>query len=299
MTDRAGHDPLIDTHLHMWDLDACEYAWITPAEGILNRSHAIDELEDERTAAGVTGAILVQAANSRCDTDLMRAAMDSHAYVRGVVGWVDLLKGAGVAADAEELRADGRIVGIRHLIHDEPDPDWVVQRAVIEGLRVLARVGLAFDVVAVTPRHLEHVPTLAREVPDLVLVIDHLAKPPIASGNLEAWKVRLAAAAAYPNVFAKVSGLDTAAGSPDWTADDLRPAFDHALEVFGAERLMYGGDWPVTRLGGGYARQHAAFERLTGELAQAERAAIRWETAARAYALPGDGAHGAGPEPAV
>jgi L-fuconolactonase len=97
----------------------------------------------------------------------------------------------------------------------------------------------------------------------------------------------MAAAAAHPNVFAKVSGLDTAAGSPDWTPDDLRPAFEHALRVFGADRLMYGGDWPVTLLGGGYARQHAAFEVLTAGLSETERAAIRAGSAARAYGLAG------------
>jgi L-fuconolactonase len=286
MTDDAL-DPLVDTHLHMWDLEACDYGWITPAVGILDRTHAIDEVDDERRAAGVTGAVLVQAANSRCDTDLMLAAMATHPWVSGVVGWVDLLRGAPAEGDAAGLAADGRVVGVRHLIHDEPDPDWVVRPAVIDALRALARVGLAFDVVAVLPRHLEHVPTLAAAVPELTLVIDHLAKPPIASGDLEGWKARLATAAAHPNVFAKVSGLDTAAGSPDWTPDDLRPAFDHALEVFGAARLMYGGDWPVSRLGGGYARQHAAFERLTDALSPTERAAIRSGTAIRAYGLAG------------
>jgi L-fuconolactonase len=285
VTDVTGPGPLIDAHLHTWDLDACDYPWITPAVGILERTHTIDEVDEERRAAGVTGAVLVQAANSRCDTDLMLRAMASHPWVLGVVGWVDLLRGAGAAEDAARLAADGRVVGVRHLIHDEPDADWVVRPVVIEALRALARVGLAYDVVAVLPRHLEHVPTLAAAVPELTLVIDHLAKPPIASGDLDGWKARLASAAAHPNVVAKVSGLDTAAGSAGWTADDLRPAFDHALEVFGADRLLYGGDWPVSRLGGGYTRQHAAFERLIDALSLAERSAIRSGTATRAYGL--------------
>lgn len=280
-----GSRTFIDAHLHMWDLDRCTYSWLTPATGILYRTHHLDEVDAERRAAGVDGAILVQAANSRCETDLMLEAMASHPWVAGVVGWVDLLAGAEVAPEAEELRATGLVVGIRHLIHDEPDPDWVVQARVIEALRTLARIGLAFDVVSVLPRHLEHVPTIAREAPDLTIVIDHLSKPPIASGDLSGWRARLAAASECPNVFAKVSGLDTAAGSPDWTADDLRPAFDIALDAFGPGRLMYGGDWPVTRLGGGYARQHAAFERLIGSLSAGEQAEIRAGTATRAYRL--------------
>ncbi len=285
MTDEAGRGPLIDTHLHMWDLEACAYSWITPAVGVLNRTYAIDEVDAEREAAGVTGAVLVQAANNRCDTDLMLAAMASHAWVRGVVGWVDLLAGAAVEAEVAERKAAGGVVGVRHLNHDEPDPDWLVQPAVIEGLGALARAGLAFDVVAIWPLHLGHVPTLAAAVPHLTIVVDHLAKPPIPSGDLSGWRAAMARAAEHPNVVAKLSGLDTAAGSPDWTPADLRPAFEGALELFGADRLMYGGDWPVTLLGGGYTRQHAAFEWLTDGLSPAERDAIRVGTATRVYRL--------------
>jgi L-fuconolactonase len=285
VTDARDQAPLIDTHLHQWDLAACEYAWITPAVGVLNRTHTLDEVEAERRAAGVTGAVLVQSANTRCDTDSMLAAMAVHPWVAGVVGWTDLTRGKAVEAEAAELAADPRIVGIRHLNHDEPDPDWLVRPDVLDGVRTLARLGLAFDVVAIWPLHLDHVSALAEAAPDLRIVVDHLAKPPIASGELSAWRQSMARAAAHPNVVAKVSGLDTAAGSPDWTPGTLRPAFETALELFGADRLMYGGDWPVSRLGGGYTRQHAAFEALTAPLSPDERAAISAGTATRVYAL--------------
>jgi L-fuconolactonase len=281
--DRPTTPRFVDTHLHMWDLERCEYSWLTPEAGVLYATHHVDEVDPERRAAGVDGAILVQAANSRCDTDLMREAMGRHPWVLGVVGWVDLLHGAAAEEDAGELAATGDVVGIRHLIHDEPDPDWVVQPAVIEGLRAVARAGLTYDVVSVRLRHLEHVPTLAAAIPELPLVIDHLSKPPIGSGDLGPWAARLRAAAAHPNVFAKVSGLDTAAGSPDWTPEDLRPAFEIALEAFGASRLMYGGDWPVSKLGGGYTRQASAFARLVGPLSTTEQASIRAGTALAVY----------------
>lgn len=167
------------------------------------------------------------------------------------------------------------------------DPVGIVQPAVVDGLRVLAEVGLTYDVVSVIPRHLAHVATVAKAVPDLTLVIDHLSKPPIASGDLTEWRQLFAAAAEYPNVSAKVSGLDTAGIPETWTVDDLRPPFDHALETLGSDRLMYGGDWPISIVGGGYARQHAAFAALIAELSRDEQQAIKSGTAIRVYGLGG------------
>lgn len=278
---------LIDTHLHIWDLERGDYPWLGPELGVLYRTYALDEVDVARREAGVDGAILVQAANNRRDTELMLQAMAGHPWILGVVGWVDLLAGAAAEARAVELQSTGRVVGIRHLIHNEPDPDWIIQPTVLEALRAIARVGLTFDVVSVTPRHLVHVPTVARAVPDLTLVIDHLSKPPIASGDLAEWRRLFAAAAKYPNVCAKVSGLDTAATPETWTPDELRPAFDHALETLGSDRLVYGGDWPVSILGGGYARQCAAFTALIAALSPYEQRAIKSGTAARIYGLAG------------
>lgn len=275
---------LIDTHVHIWDLERGEYPWLGPQFGVLYRTYTLDEIDPARIAAGVDGGILVQAANNRRDTELMLEAMAAHPWILGVVGWLDLTK-AGVEEAAAELKATGRVVGIRHLIHNEADADWIVRPAVLDGLRALGRVGLAYDVVSVLPRHLEHVPTIARAIPDLTVVIDHLSKPPISSGDLAVWRSQFAAASKYPNVYAKISGLDTAATPETWTPDELRPAFDHALQTFGPARLMYGGDWPVSILGGGYARQYAAFATLVGELSPHEQDAIKAATATRIYVL--------------
>lgn len=274
---------LTDTHMHIWDIERGDYPWLGPEAGVLNRTYALGEVDVARRKAGVDGAILVQAANNRRDTELMLQAMAGHPWILGVVGWIDLLAGSAAEAGAAELMATGRVVGIRHLIHDEPDPNWIIQSTVLEALRTVARVGLTYDVVSVTPSHLVHVPTVARAAPDLTLVIDHLAKPPIASGDLAEWRRLFAAAAEYPNVCAKVSGLDTAATPEIWTLDDLRPAFDHALETLGPDRLMYGGDWPVSILGGGYARQCAAFKGLISALSPYEQRAIKSGTAAQVY----------------
>ena len=174
---------LIDTHLHQWDLDQCAYDWLAadlpPVFGQLRRTFHVDEAREHIEATGVTEAVLVQAENSLADTEAMLGVTAGDNRVTAVVGWFDLLDPEGASAALEALQAAGPVVGIRHLIHDEPDPDWVLQPAVGESLGILATHGMAYDFVGVQLRHLEHVPTLASAVGDLRIVIDHLNKPPI------------------------------------------------------------------------------------------------------------------------
>lgn len=280
---------LIDTHLHQWDLDQCAYDWLhadlPPGFQQLRRTFHVEEAREHIEATGVTEAILVQAENSLADTEAMLAVTASDNRVVAVVGWCDLLDPEGASAALGALQADGPVVGIRHLIHNEPDPDWALQPAVIESLNVLAEHGMAYDFVGVTLRHLKHVPTLATAVGDLRIVIDHLNKPPIGTGDYPRWAELIRAAASFPNVFAKVSGLHNVTPSPDWTPDDLRGAFDVALEAFGSGHLMFGSDWPVCNVGGGYRRQHSAFAALTAPLDADAVADLRWRSACRAYGL--------------
>lgn len=280
---------LIDTHLHQWDLDQCEYAWLDadlpPAFHQLRRTFLVDEAQEQIEAAGVTEAILVQAENSLADTEAMLGVTASNSRVVAVVGWFDMLDPEGASAALDALQASGPIVGIRHLIHDEPDPDWVLQPAVSESLAHLAARGLAYDFVGVTVRHLQHVPTLAEAVGDLHIVINHLNKPPIGTDDYPRWVESMRAAASCPNVFAKVSGLHNVTPHVDWTTDDLRGAVDVALEAFGSGRLMFGSDWPVCNVGGGYRRQHSVFEELLSPLDADAAEDLRWRSACRAYRL--------------
>ena len=281
---------LIDTHLHQWDLDQCAYDWLDadlpPAFHQLRRTFLVEEAQEHFEATGVTEAVLVQAENSLADTEAMLAVTASpDNRVTAVVGWFDLLDPDGAPAALGALQAAGPVVGIRHLIHDEPDPDWVLQPAVIESLAVLAEHGMTYDFVGVQLRHLEHVPTLAAAVGDLRIVIDHLNKPPIGSDDYPRWADLMRAAAGFPNVFAKVSGLHNVTPHADWTPDDLRGAFDVALEAFGSGRLMFGSDWPVCNVGGGYRRQVDAFEALIAPLDADATENLRHRTARRAYAL--------------
>ncbi len=282
---------IIDSHQHFWDLERVEYPWLVPAYGPIYRSFHPDELEPQLQAAGVDRTVLVQSANSFEDTEAMLAQASTHSWIGAVVGWVPLEEPAAAASALDErLMAHPAFRGVRHLNHNEPDPDWLVRPAVIDGLRVLQARRLVFEVVAVYPLHLGHVPTLARACPELRIVIDHLAKPPIASGDLSAWKADLATAAAQPNVAAKVSGLNTAADWGTWTAEDLVEVIGHAVDVFGVDRLMFGSDWPVAILAGDYEKVWTETLRaldLLG-LTAAERAAILGGTAARIYAIGGD-----------
>jgi L-fuconolactonase len=282
---------IIDSHQHFWDLELVEYPWLVPAYGPIYRSFHPEELLPQLAAAGVDRTVLVQSANSFADTDAMLAQAAVEPWIGAVIGWVPLEDAVGAASALDDRYLHHpRYRGVRHLNHDEPDPDWLIRPAVLAGLRELESRGLVFEVVAVYPLHLGHVPTLAKACPDLRIVIDHLAKPPIASRDLAAWKRDLAAAAGYPNVLAKISGLNTAADWATWTAEDLVEPIGHAIDVFGADRLMAGSDWPVAILAGDYQRVWTETSRALTLLgvSDTQRAAILGGTAAAVYSI-GDG----------
>lgn len=275
----------IDAHQHFWDMSLADYPWLTPELGPIYRNFEPAELEPQIRAAGIHQTVLVQAANSYADTDHMLALADEFDWIGAVIGWVPLLEPGEAATKLAEYRRHPKFRGVRHLIHDEPDPDWVIQKRVLEGLSVLSDHELIFEVVAVFPNHLKHVPFLAERLPNLTLVIDHLAKPPIRERQIEEWGKQIAAAANYPNVYAKVSGLNTAADPAAWSAVDLQPYVDFAIREFGADRLMFGSDWPVCLLAGDYGRVWGeTFKALSG-YPQPVRDAILGGTAKRVYSL--------------
>lgn len=244
---------IIDAHQHIWNIDKVSYPWLKPVYGPIYRSFEADELEPQLKAVGIDKTVLIQAMDSYEDTEYMLETAEKYDWIAGVVGWVPLDRPVEAGRKLEQYAKNPLFKGVRHLIHEEQDPDWIIRPNVIEGLEVLASYGLTFDVIAVLPNHLAHVPTLAEKVPQLKMVIDHLAKPPIASKGWEPWAAQFAKAAQYPQVFAKISGLNTAA-STDWSAAELQPYIDYALERFGADRLMFGSDWPVAILAGDYAQ---------------------------------------------
>jgi L-fuconolactonase len=264
---------VIDAHHHFWDPCTVEIPWLGPESGPLLRSFWPADLTPERAAAGVRRTVLVQSANSAEDTDFMLSLAAIDSSIAAVVAWVDLLDPRRAAERLDVLGGSGVVRGIRHLIHDEEDPHWILRPAVLESLALVEERELVLELPAVFPRHLDDVPVLAARFPRLRIVVDHLGKPPL-DGDLAPWRAALAAAAGYPNVCAKLSGLNTATRRSDWTAETFRPAFEAALALLGPERLIAGSDWPVLLLNGDYGRVWRATVELVAALEPTARDAI-------------------------
>jgi len=278
--------PVIDAHQHVWDPARAEYDWLGPALAPIDGAMSFEDLAPELRAAGVDFTVQVQSADNVEDTALMRESAAKHPEVAAIVGFAPLDDAAGTVATLDSWAADSLLVGVRNLIHNKADADWLLRPEVDEALGVLEERGLAFDLVAVLPRHLELVPILSERHPDLRIVIDHLAKPPIGLDSSEPWSRLLAEAARNPLVYGKVSGLYSATSDiAAWTTDAIRPVFEHALAVFGARRLMYGGDWPISVLAGGYTRVWGGLKPLFDDLADDDREWLLGRTAAEFYRI--------------
>jgi L-fuconolactonase len=262
----------VDTHHHFWNPDRIPQSWMTGEHASIARTFEPGDLEPLVRAAGVTQTVLVQSAARDDDTDYMFEVAGDVPWVGGIVAWCRLDDADATRARLETLRTRPKLRGIRHLIHQEPDPHWILRPAVQPALELLADRGLLLELPAVFPHHLGDVPELARRHPGLLIVIDHLGKPPLGTAHMSAWEELVRAAAAEPNVHAKVSGLNTVAPMPDWSSRDLEPAVRVAFDAFGAQRLVCGSDWPVALLNGDYGRvwheTTAAIERVAGAAAE-------------------------------
>ncbi|MCG3776801.1 MAG: hypothetical protein JW395_3672 [Nitrospira sp.] len=277
---------LIDAHQHLWNLERAQYPWLSAEYGVINRTFTEVDAEPELARSGIAHVVLVQAANSSEDTDEMIAAANRWARVAGIVGWLHLEEPDAISGELDRWRLDSRLVGVRHLIHEEPDPDWVMRPQVLESLDRIADVGLTFDVIGTLPRHLQHACSLAERNPGLRLVIDHLGSPPVSARGWQPWADLISQAADHTNVYLKLSGLTTCADWDHWSPGDLQPYVEHALEAFGPRRLLFGGDWPVVNLAGGYDRMWQVMKQLLQSVDEQGRTRIFAGTAIEAYRLP-------------
>jgi len=278
---------VIDAHHHLWDPAGREYGWMAgDALAPLRRPYGVDDL---RAAASgrVERTVLVQTVGEEAETaEYLATAAGSGGLIAGVVGWVDLTA-PDVAERIAALRAGTGgelLVGIRHQVEDEPDPGWLTRPEVLRGIAAAGAAGLAYDLLVRTPQ-LEAVRDVVASLPAVRFVLDHLAKPSIATGEWEPWAGGIAALARYPNVVAKVSGLVTEARWDDWDAARIGRYVRHALETFGPARCAFGSDWPVCTLAARYTEVLDLAGTLTADLSPAERADIFTGTAQRCYRL--------------
>jgi L-fuconolactonase len=274
----------IDAHQHFWRYDPAEYGWIDDTMAALRRDHLPMDAQREMTRAGVDACVAVQARQTLEETRWLLALADAHPFIAGVVGWIDL-QSADVRAQLEEFANHPRLVGVRHIVQSEPDDRFMLRPAFCAGLALLEEFGLAYDIL-VYSRHLPVAAELADRFPSQRFVLDHLGKPDIRAGAIDAWARDLRRLAVRPNVWAKLSGLVTEADWTRWTPAMLRPYLDVAFECFGAERLMIGSDWPVCTVAGDYARTMNVVMDYVADRPPRERDAVLGGNAQRFWNLP-------------
>jgi L-fuconolactonase len=273
----------IDAHQHFWDVHRFQYPWMPPGESPLRRNYLPSDLEPILKRNRFDGSVLVHANVVIEETRWLLELASQHDFIRGVVGWVDLTD-PRVGASLDELQRHPKFKGVRHLVHDEPDVGWLMRDDVLRGLGELARRCIPYDLL-LRPPHLPLVPRLADRLPELRLVIDHIAKPLIAAQRIDGWAEDMEAASKIPQVFCKLSGMITEADPRGWKAGHLRPYVQHVLSLFGPDRLMFGSDWPVCTLAGTWKEVLAAFTQAIGPQPVEAREKLLGETAARFYGL--------------
>jgi len=276
---------IIDSHQHFWQLGRFDYPWMNSSLGVLYRDYLPDQLEPILGQNGVGKTVVVQASNSVEESRWLLNLADEHPFIAGVVGWVDL-GSDDVDRQLDELVPHPKFKGVRHLVESEPADDWLIQPQVLRGLKRLSTYGVSYDLLVHT-RHLKYIQKVVDACPDLKLVIDHMAKPPIANGEIETWRQELRQVAANEQIYCKLSGLVTEANWTSWTKSDLRPYVDCALELFGSSRLLFGSDHPVCLLAASYEQVLASFRELLNELSDDEEQKIFGSNAAEFYGLNG------------
>jgi len=274
----------IDAHQHYWNPERGDYGWLTPDLAPLYRTFGPDDLAPLRERAGVSRTVVVQAAPTVDETRYLLDLARDEASIAGVVGWVPMLD-ANAPALIAELARDPKFKGVRPMLQDLPDDNWIANPALKPAVDALIAHDLAFDALIFT-RHVDALETFIRRFPQLRVVIDHGAKPPIRDGSVgwRAWAEGITRLAQLPHVHCKLSGLATEAAQ-GWTEATLRPYVDHLLGAFGPKRLMWGSDWPVLNLNGDYLLWHSIATELLASLSDAERDAVFGANAAAFYRL--------------
>lgn len=273
----------IDAHQHFWDLGFLDYPWMPPGESVLRRNYFPEDLAPILEANRFDGTVVVQANVVIEETWWLLDLASRYDLIRGVVAWVDLTD-PNVGDTLDRCQQHPKFKGVRHIVHDELDLNWLLRDDVIRGLRELARRDIPYDLL-LRPPHLPLIPELAERVPGLPMVIDHIAKPLIAEDRMEPWARDMETVSKIPGMHCKLSGMITEADHKNWKPEDLRPYVQHVLSLFPPDRLMFGSDWPVCLLAGTWKQVLAAFTQACGPLPPEHREKILGGTATAFYRL--------------
>lgn len=273
----------IDAHHHFWRYDPVEYAWISEGMSTIRRSFGPRDLAAELKAAGIDGAISVQARQTLDETWQLLQYADENEFVRGVVGWVPL-SSPDLNRMLANVAAHPKLKAVRHVVQDEPDPDFILGDHFNRGVAALRPFHLTYDIL-IFERHLPQTIQFVDQHPGQVFVLDHLAKPRVKDGLVSPWRENIRELAKRPHVYCKISGLATEGDYRNWTEAQLRQYIDVVLEAFGPKRLMFGSDWPVCLVAVPYGEWVKMVERAIADLSADERERIWSGTAVEAYRL--------------
>ena len=274
---------IIDSHQHFWKKELFADRTLPPEMSILGNDYEPKDLQPLLEKVGVQGTVLVQTHSSLSNTYQFLEYAETIDWIVAVVGWVDLTD-PKVDEVLDVLQAHPKFKGVRHQWEDEADPAWILRDDVVRGLREVAKRGLRYDVL-VKPPNWAYITQLAKIIPDLPLVIDHIGKPLIGARQFDNWAAVMTGAAEFPQMMCKISGMITEADWGNWKPADLKPYVHKVIEVFGVDRVMWGSDWPVCLLAGSYARVFDALQECLVDLTRAEKAMIMGENAKTFYGI--------------
>jgi L-fuconolactonase len=273
----------IDSHQHFWSYNSNEYGWMSNNMEILQKDYLPDQLKTELSSIGFDGSVAVQARQSLEETQWLLNLADQHSFIKGVIGWVDLCS-PDVEEQLIQFSGNPKLVGIRHVIHDEQDENFMLRKSFLRGIAYLKKFGLTYDIL-VFPRHLSNTIQLVNQFPEQVFILDHIAKPSIKDQKISPWKEHIEKLARFRNVYCKLSGMVTEANVKNWKQEELIPYMNIVFDAFGTNRLLIGSDWPVCRLAGSYKQTMQVVLDYIRTFPDQDQKKILGENAIKAYEL--------------
>lgn len=274
----------IDSHQHYWHYNLKDYGWMGDNMSVIKRDFLPSDLLPELESINFDGSVAVQARQNMEDTNWLLKLADEFPHIKGVVGWLDL-QSETVETEIQEFAAHSKAVGVRHVIHDEEDDNFMLRPGFIRGIKLLEKNNLAYDIL-IFPKHLQNTIKFVREFSEnQTFIIDHIAKPFIKDGILSPWKEEMTELAKFPNVYCKLSGMVTEADWQNWQPEHLKPYLDVVIEAFGTDRVMIGSDWPVCLVAGKYEKVMGVVMDYISKFSETDKAKIFGRNAVKAYKI--------------